>query len=88
MMKGFCCEHSCGTGANNLLSIKGFSVEFMRFRKHLVQSGVIISAKKMTPEYKVNSCTTDTPDAYVIDPKGYVYFMTGIINGLEISILM
>lgn len=40
----------------------------------------------MVPEYKVNSCTMDAPDSYVIDPDGYVYKCISKVGQRECSI--
>lgn len=73
MMKVFGCDHACGTATANLFTMKEFAEEFLRFRDHIEKLGFEKAVKKMVPEYKINSCTMDAPNAYVIDPYGWVY---------------
>jgi len=73
MMKAFGCDHVCGTGNQNLFSMKEFSSEFLNFRDYIKEFGFEGTVKKMVPEYKINSCTMDAPNSYVIDPYGWVY---------------
>lgn len=86
MMKTFGCDHSCATCTENLFSMKEFSNEFLKFRKQLKVLGFEKAVEKMQPEYKVNSCTMDSPDAYVIDPKGYMYKCISLVGDISKSI--
>ena len=80
MMKTFGCDHSCSDCTESLFSMKEFSNEFLKFRKQLKELGFEKAVEKMRPEYKVNSCTMDSPDAYVIDPKGYMYKCISLVG--------
>lgn len=73
MMKVFGCDHLCGVYNPNLFTMKEFSEEFLRFRDYIEDLGFEKAVKKMVPEYKINSCTMDAPNSYVIDPYGWVY---------------
>lgn len=73
MLKAFGCDHICNSGNWNLFSMKEFSSEFLSFRDYIKELGFEKAIKKMVPEYKINSCTMDAPDSYVIDPYGWVY---------------
>ena len=73
MMKTFGCNHSCGEKTSNLFTMKEFSDEFLRFRDFIKDLGFERAVKKMAPEYKINSCTMDAPNAYVVDPHGWIY---------------
>lgn len=86
MMKAFGCDHACGGDAKNLFTMKAFADEFIRFKEHLIDNGFYHAVEKMMPEYKVNSCTMDAPDSYVIDPDGYVYKCISKVGQKECSI--
>lgn len=86
MMKEFGCDHNCSGCSNRLYSMKEFGEEFVRFKDHLENKGFLHAIEKMQPEYKVNSCTLDAPDAYVIDPQGYVYKCISKVGQKEFSI--
>lgn len=86
MMKAFGCDCACGNEAENLFSMKEFADEFMKFKEHLINEGFYHAVEKMVPEYKVNSCTMDAPDSYVIDPDGYVYKCISKVGQRECSI--
>ena len=86
LMKEFGCDHSCANAKNNLFNMKEFSEEFVRFKKHAKELGFFTAIKKMYPEYKINSCTMDAPNAYVIDPYGYVYKCISLVGKKELSI--
>lgn len=86
MMKEFGCEHSCGNCNSNLFTMKDFAEEFLEFRDYLECHGFYNAISKMQPEYKVNSCTMDAPDSYVIDPNGYVYKCISKVGQREQSI--
>lgn len=86
MMKKFGCDHTCRNEAENLFTMREFADEFMRFKEHLINNGFYHAVEKMMPEYKVNSCTLDAPDAYVIDPDGYVYKCISKVGQKECSI--
>lgn len=86
MMKAFGCDHAYGNEAKNLFSMREFADEFMRFKEHLINNGFYHAVGKMMPEYKVNSCTMDAPDSYVIDPEGYVYKCISKVGQRECSI--
>ena len=66
--------------------MREFADEFMRFKEHLINNGFYHAVEKMMPEYKVNSCTMDAPDSYVIDPDGYVYKCISKVGQKECSI--
>lgn len=70
----------------NLGMMKAFADEFIRFKEHLIDNGFYHAVEKMMPEYKVNSCTMDAPDSYVIDPNGYVYKCISKVGQKECSI--
>lgn len=86
MMKAFGCDHMCGNEAKNLFSMREFADEFLRFKEHLINNGFYHAVEKMMPEYKVNSCTMDAPNSYVIDPDGYVYKCISKVGQREYSI--
>lgn len=86
MMKAFGCDHACGNEAENLFTMREFADEFMKFKEHLINNGFYHAVEKMMPEYKVNSCTMDAPNAYVIDPYGYVYKCISKVGQKESSI--
>lgn len=86
MMKAFGCDHACGNKAKKLFTMREFADEFMRFKEHLINNGFYHAVEKMMPEYKVNSCTMDAPDSYVIDPDGYVYKCISKVGQKECSI--
>ena len=48
--------------------------------------GFTHAVEKMSPEYKINSCTMDAPNAYVIDPYGWVYKCISLVGQKERSI--
>lgn len=73
MMKMFGCDRLCSTYDFELFTMKEFSEEFLKFRDYLEELGYKKAIKKMVPDYKINSCTMDAPNAYVIDPYGWVY---------------
>lgn len=73
LLKEFGCNHSCSGCSSRLLSMKQFADEFLKFKKFLVEHKFYNAVNKMNPEYKVNSCTMDAPNAYCIDPNGFVY---------------
>lgn len=86
MMKAFGCDHVCGNEAKNLFTMREFAAEFMKFKEHLSDNGFYHAVEKMMPEYKVNSCTMDAPNAYVIDSDGYVYKCISKVGQKESSI--
>ena len=86
MMKAFGCDHSCAACTENLFSMKEFSEEFLKFRNYLKISGFEKAVEKMFPEYKVNTCTMDAPDAYVVDPEGYMYKCISLVGNTDKSI--
>lgn len=73
MMKEFGCSHLCGNLNPDLFTMREFSDAFLKFRDFIEKVGFESTVRKMTPEYKINSCTMDAPNAYVIDPYGWVY---------------
>lgn len=86
MMKAFGCDHVCGKETKKLFTMREFADEFMKFKEHLIKNGFYHAVEKMMPEYKVNSCTMDAPDSYVIDPAGYVYKCISKVGQRECSI--
>lgn len=86
MVKDFGCEHSCGNCDRNLFSMKEFAEEFIKFRVHLKKWGFHNAVDKMKSEYKINSCIMDAPDAYLIDPNGFVYKCISKVGQAELSI--
>lgn len=86
MMKAFGCDHSCGARNTNLFTMSDFSAEFLRFRDSCEQLGFKRAVHKMFPFYKLNSCTMDAPNAYVIDPYGWVYKCISLVGQKERSI--
>lgn len=86
MLKAFGCDHICNSGNRNLFSMKEFSSEFLCFRDYIKELGFEKAIKKMVPEYKVNSCTMDAPDSYVIDPYGWVYKCISLVGQKDRSI--
>ena len=73
MLKEFGCDHKCAGCNPNLFSTEEFAGVFVSFRELAGELGFERAYEKMQPEYKVNSCTLDCPDSYVIDAEGYVY---------------
>ena len=73
LMKAFGCDHSCGNANDELFSMFEFSQEYLKFREHAKKLGFERAVNKMTPKYKINSCTMDAPNSYVVDPEGFVY---------------
>lgn len=86
MMKAFGCDHVCSKATNKLFSMKEFANEFVLFKEHLVNNGFYHAVEKMFPKYKVNSCTMDAPDTYVIDPDGFIYKCISKVGQKECSI--
>ncbi len=86
MMKTFGCGHMCSSCEKTVFSMEEFSEEFIRFRNHAKSLGFFNAIDKMIPEYKVNACTLDSPDAYVIDPNGDVYKCISQVGHKEDSI--
>ena len=86
MLKAFGCDHICGSGNQNLFSMKEFSSEFLNFRDYIKEFGFEKAIKKMVPEYKINSCTMDAPNSYVIDPYGWVYKCISLVGQKDRSI--
>ena len=86
MMKAFGCDHSCDPCNTNLFRMSEFSTEFLRFRYLCEKLGFTSAVEKMSPEYKINSCTMDAPNAYVIDPYGWVYKCISLVGQKERSI--
>ena len=86
MLKEFGCNHNCTACSKSIFLNKEFSAEFLRFRKYVGDLGFINAYNKMRPEYKVNACTMDSPDAYVVDPYGEVYKCISQIGQFEKSI--
>lgn len=86
LMKKFGCDHNGFKLEKNLFSMKEFSDEFLKFRDKLVEFGFKKATEKMIPEYKINSCTMDAPNSYVIDPDGYVYKCISYVGQKEHSI--
>ncbi|RGI57240.1 radical SAM protein [Ruminococcus sp. AM30-15AC] len=86
MLKAFGCDHVCGARSSNLFTMKEFSLEFLKFRDYIEELGFEKAVKKMVPEYKINSCTMDAPNAYVIDPHGWVYKCISQIGKKESAI--
>lgn len=86
MMKAFGCDHTCGSCDSSLFSMKEFSREFLKFRDYAKKLGFVTAVEKMTLEYKVNSCTLDAPNAYVVDPYGFVYKCISLVGQEKYSI--
>lgn len=86
MMKEFGCDHSCVSRRDVLFTMKEFSDEFLRFRDQAKQLGFASAVDKMVPEYKVNPCTVDAPNSYVIDPYGFVYKCISLVGKKDRSI--
>ena len=86
LLKEFGCDHRCTTCNKLLFSTEEFAEEFVRFRRYIGELGFYNAYDKMQPEYKVNSCTLDCPDAYVIDPDGEVYKCISQVGQTEHSI--
>lgn len=86
MMKVFGCDHFCNPCDTNLFRMSEFSTEFLRFRDLCEKLGFTNAVEKMSPEYKINSCTMDAPNAYVIDPYGWVYKCISLVGQMERSI--
>lgn len=73
MLKDFGCGHNCSGCKNLKFSMLEFSDEFLKFKKYLKLKGFETAYEKMYPVGKLNSCTIDAPDAYVIGPDGEFY---------------
>ncbi len=86
LMKKFGCDHICNGCQNELFTMHEFSKEFLVFRDKLTELGFKTATRKMVPEYKLNSCTMDAPNAYVVDPDGYVYKCISYVGQKEKSI--
>lgn len=86
MLKEFGCDHNCSACSKILYSTQEFADEFLKFRKFIARLGFDKAYEKMQPEYKVNTCTMDSPDAYVIDPEGEVYKCISQVGQKESSI--
>ena len=86
MMKAFGCDHFCNPCNMNLFRMSEFSTEFLKFRDLCEKLGFTNAVEKMSPEYKINSCTMDAPNAYVIDPYGWVYKCISLVGQMERSI--
>lgn len=86
MLKEFGCDHNCSTCSKTLYSTEEFADEFLKFREYIAELGFDKAYEKMQPEYKVNTCTMDSPGAYVIDPKGEVYKCISQVGQKESSI--
>ena len=72
MLKTFGCNGCCST-CNNLFSIEEFATEYLKFRRYLASKGFHRACSKMQPIPKMNACTIDSPNAYVVDPTGECY---------------
>lgn len=86
MMKAFGCDHVCDPNSTLIFSMKEFSAEYLCFRDHAKELGFNVAISKMVPDYKINSCTMDAPNSYVIDAEGYVYKCISLVGQQERSI--
>lgn len=85
MLKAFGCGQQCDS-CGKLFSMEDFSNEFLKFREFLKQEGFVNAYEKMQPKYKINSCTLDAPDSFVIDPEGYMYKCISYVGRKDLSI--
>ena len=86
MLKEFGCDHKCSGCNEKLYSTEEFAEEFLRFRAYVGRRGFHTAYEKMQPEDKVNACTMDSPNAYVIDPDGECYKCISQVGKKEYSI--
>ena len=85
MLKTFGCGQQCES-KGCLFEMGEFSLEFLKFRAFLRDNGFVRAVEKMQPMYKLNSCTMDAPNAYAIDPDGYMYKCISYVGRPELSI--
>lgn len=85
MLKTFGCTGHC-TRCNSLFSMKEFANEYVRFRDYLKINGFEKACSKMQPIPKMNACTLDSPNSYVIGPDGECYKCISQVGEKEHSI--
>ncbi len=85
MLKTFGCGQQCKS-CGTLFTMKEFANEFLSFREYLRKKGFERSCEKMQPVYKINTCSLDSPNSYVIDPSGFIYKCISYVGRKELSI--
>lgn len=85
MLKTFGCTGHC-TRCNSLFSMEEFADEYVRFRDYLKINGFEKACSKMQPITKMNACTLDSPNSYVIGPDGECYKCISQVGEKEHSI--
>lgn len=73
MLKEFGCEGICSKCNPSLMNMQEFADEYVKFKSYAKAKGFFKAYNKMKPIYKINSCTLDAPNAFVIGPDGDCY---------------
>lgn len=85
MLKTFGCTGHCAR-CNSLFSMEEFANEYVRLRDYLKINGFEKACSKMQPLPKLNACTLDSPNSYVIGPDGECYKCISQVGEKEHSI--
>lgn len=75
-----------GLVRDGYLSMEEFAHQFVSFHQFLWSRGLRECAMSMMPTPKVNACTLDAPNSFVIDPEGRVYKCIAEIGDVSRSI--